>query len=630
MLLYGQDNVVLPAMCGIAGRAGPGASAQAWSDRGSSDRAVELLAHRGPDGAGRFPADKAGPGPIELLHTRLAINDLTPAGDQPIANEDDSLVMVFNGEIYNSPELRRRCEAAGHTFRSSMDGEVILHLWEMEGIDSLRWLNGIFAVAIADVKRNALVLARDPLGVKPLFYSQDNERLWFASELAALAGLGAPIGGADPTALAQFLSFLWIPDPRTPYAGARTVPPGHALRWEAGRVHVAAYADPLVPPDRPVEIADGAAIAELGTRLREAVDRQFLSDVPIGLMASGGIDSSLLWWAAPDRLARLFTVDWAPDATGERLDTDAAAVSELARRLPVPLDRLAGETAELDSLPRSGDLFADPAHGLTRLIAARARERGLKVLLSGQGGDELFGGYRRHVVASLVRRVRLGAFGEALARALARFSRGGLSAEYAARLARAMGERVPFDGYLQLCTYSTASERARVLGCTEREVSDAVVWERHREAYERLPAGISFLRKTMTVDLQVYLPGLGLAYVDRAGMEHGVEIRVPWLDLDVVRWSLTLPDRLLVRRRRGKWLGRELAAQALSREIADRPKRGFGAPAHRVGGGIGGAVGGAEDARGRGFRQDRYVGLAESVLARHRALDLAATRAAGG
>lgn len=590
-------------MCGIAGRAARGPS----SALGSA--ALAALAHRGPDADGRT-AWSGARSSWELAHTRLSILDLSPAGNQPMENEDGSLVMVFNGEIYNSPELRHYCQAKGHRFRSGMDGEVILHLWEMEGPACLDRLNGIFAVAVASTRTGELVLARDPLGVKPLFYALGpGGGVWFASELGALAAAGAPLGPADVVALAQFLSFLWVPDPRTPYAGARSLEPGHALRWTPEGTHLSRYGEPLAPSCDPVPVPPAQALAQVQERFCEAARRQLQSDVPIGLMASGGVDSGLLWWATTAGLDRAYTIAWPAEGDFERLGDDRRAVDELARRFGTPVEHLPGEDAE-DVAARSGDLFADPAYGLTRLIARRAAQRGHKVLLSGQGGDELFAGYRRHSLAPLVARLRLGPAGRGLERLLVGLPASHLATEYAARLARAVSEREPFRGYMQLCTYSTATDRARALDCSEAEVDDEVVWQRHRQVFESLPARTSFLRRAMALDLAVYLPGLGLAYVDRAGMEFGVEIRVPWLDLDLVRWSLALPDRVLLHRGRGKWLTRELAARVLSPGVAHRPKRGFAAPAASV------AAGSGERGE-RGHRQGAYFARARQILAEH-------------
>jgi asparagine synthase (glutamine-hydrolysing) len=587
-------------MCGFAGHVGPQAV------EALDERVLDALRHRGPDGQ-RTERCTTGAVAADIAFARLAIVDLSDAGQQPMRNEDGRFTMVFNGEIYNSPALRRECERAGHRFRSAMDGEVILHMWETDGPAALERLNGIFAVAVLDSVTGELFLARDPLGVKPLVYSEGDGELWFASELRALLAMGAPAGGADLVALAQFLSFLWIPDPRTPYAGARSIEPGTVLRWTPGGSSLTRYCAPLHPAETPQAIAPGHAVEELRTRLKGAVRRQLLSDVPIALMASGGVDSSLIWWAAGEHVERAYTIEWASDTGDERLSEDAATVRALSDLLGTPVTYVAGEEAS-GSLPRAGDMFADPAHDLARTISLRASGDGFKVLLSGQGGDELFAGYARHRIAPFLRRPRFAAAGRAAERAISRHGRG-LHAEYLTRIARAASQSDPFASYMQLCTYSTAADRAAVLDCGEAEVSNDAVWQRHRAIFDALPAGASFLRKAMALDLSVYLPGLGLAYNDRASMEHGVEVRVPWLDLELVRWSLTLPDYVLIRRQRAKWLPKELAARVVSPQVAWRAKRGFAAPARHVAP--------YRKPGSQGFRQGRYFALATSILEQH-------------
>jgi asparagine synthase (glutamine-hydrolysing) len=587
-------------MCGLAGHIGRQPVAAL------GDSVLDALRHRGPDAQCAERCTTSGV-TAELAFARLAIVDLSDAGQQPMSNEDGRFTMVFNGEIYNSPLLRRECERSGHTFRSSMDGEVILHMWETEGPSALQRLNGIFALAMLDTKTGELFLARDPVGVKPLVYAEADGELWFASELRALLSMGAPTGGADLVALAQFLSFLWIPDPRTPYAGVRSIEPGTVLRWKAQGLETSRYCEPLHPAESSQAIRPEHAVEELRSRFSSAVRRQLLSDVPIGLMASGGVDSSLIWWAAGDHVERAYTIEW-PGSTGEeRLSEDTATVRELSRVLGTAVTYVAGEEASGD-LPRAGDLLADPAHDLARTISRQASSDGFKVLMSGQGGDELFAGYARHRIAPFLRQLRFGAVAKAAEHAIS--GRGSaLRAEYLTRIARASSERDPFASYMQLCTYSAAADRAKVLGCSEEEVSNDAVWERHRAVFDALPARASFLRKAMALDLAVYLPGLGLAYNDRASMEHGVEVRVPWLDLELVRWSLTLPDSVLIRRQRAKWLPKELVSRVVSPQIAKRAKRGFAAPAHNVAPGL--APG------SRGFRQGRYFALATSILEQH-------------
>jgi len=587
-------------MCGIAGRLGSRPVAPL------GDNVLEALRHRGPDGQ-RSERCMCGDVVADLAFARLAIVDLSDAGQQPMTSQDGRFTMVFNGEIYNSPALRNECERAGHRFQSLMDGEVILHMWETEGPPALRRLNGIFAVAILDSVTSEMFLARDPLGVKPLVYAEADGELWFASELRALLAMDAPTGGADLIALAQFLSFLWIPDPRTPYVRIRSVEPGTVVRWTRDGSEASRYCEQLHPLSWPQAVLPGEAVEELRFRFAEAVQRQLLGDVPIALMASGGVDSSLIWWAAGKNVERAYTIEWAGATGDERLSEDATTVRMLSDLLGTPVTYVTGERASA-GLPRAGDLFADPAHDLARAISRRASGDGFKVLLSGQGGDELFAGYARHRIAPFLSRLHLGKRAQQAGQSIARHG-GGLRAEYLTRIARAVSEPDAFAAYMQLCTYSTAADRARVLGCSEREVSNDVVWQRHRAVFDALPAGVSFLRKAMALDLLVYLPGLGLAYNDRASMEHGVEVRVPWLDLELVRWSLTLPDSVLIRRQRAKWLPKELAASVISPQVALRTKRGFAAPARRVGAGR--APG------SQGFRQGRYFALATSVLEQH-------------
>jgi len=554
-----------------------------------------------------------------LAHTRLSINDLSTAADQPLYNADRSLALIFNGEIYNSPHLRQLCEAKGHRFLSNSDGEVVLHLWEEEGADALRRLNGIFAMVLLDRRSGRVVLARDPLGVKPLFWSSDGVSLWFASELRALEAAGAPVGSPDVVALAQFLTFLWVPDPRTPFANAHSLPPGHSITWDRGKHHLARYSDPIVESAAEDNLTVEEAQREFPDRFKEAVQRQLLSDVPVALMASGGIDSSLIWWAARDSLARAYTIDWTGESGGERLVEDTQAVQLLQRTFGTPVTYVPGRTVDVAALPHSGDLFADPAVELCRQIAEAAHADGHKVLFSGQGGDELLGGYRRHLLGPLAGRIRSGRAGTLATSALTRMGSGALKAEYASRFALATSKADAFSSYMVLCSYSEAADRAAALDVSTAEVEDEVVWGAHRKMFDRTPTNWTMLRRFRALDLTVYMPGLGLAYADRSGMHHSVEIRVPWLDLDLVRWAMRLPDDALVSRLSGKQLSRQLAATVLPSQIASRPKRGFAAPARLLPKARAGAS--------RGFRQGQYLESARSMteqwqreleLSRHR------------
>jgi asparagine synthase (glutamine-hydrolysing) len=592
-------------MCGIGGLASVDPDA-------TLPRAVCVtLQHRGPDASG-FSRLQGDDWHIEFAHTRLAIVDLSQAGEQPMADESGDLVMIFNGEIYNSPELRNYCESRGHRFASTMDGEVILHLWEMEGAEALKRLNGIFAVALADRRTGDLYLARDPLGVKPLYYSSNAESLWFGSEVRAVVAAGAPAGNVDVQALGQFLSFLWIPDPRSVYKGIRSLEPGMVLRWRRGAVDRWPYCTPFWPTEDVLSMDAPTATTEARRRIKGAAQRQLMADVPVGLMASGGVDSGLIWWATHQTRARIYTISWQDNSQStESLEDDCRAVAALEKRFGGAVSYLNGADADRDALPVTGDLFGDAAFHLTRFIARAARRDGLKVLLSGQGGDELFGGYRRHFAARLLERKRVGTalrwLGKGVPTGVGRH--GYMTAEYVSRLKRALAERDPFDGYMQLCTYSSARERAEYLGCTEREMANAAMWQRHREVFESVPPKVSFLRKAMAVDLNVYLPGMGLAFVDRGAMEFSVEVRVPLLDLELVRWALQLPESLMLRRIRGKWITRSLAETELQPSVANRPKRAFAAPVEVFSEWNG-------RAGDQGFRQGMYFARATKILDR--------------
>lgn len=556
-------------MCGIGGIAGP---ANDELLRRPIDRT--FLRHRGPDGFGEHVwRSDDGSFSCRLVHSRLAIRDLTDAGLQPCFSEDRRVVVSFNGEIYNYHELRSLCEAKGHVFRSNMDGEVIPHLWEEFGPAGLAKLNGIFAVALLDTLTGELVLARDPLGVKPISFVTINNRIVFASEPRALEVLGADLGGQDLLAAAQFLTFLWIPNTSSPFSNVQNVLPGEMIRWNirTGQSTTSRYTQSFVEVARQSTYSDPS---EVGQRLTAAVERQMVSDVPVGLMASGGVDSSSIWHATGGTLAAAYTIDWRGVTEGG-IDEETSTVAALGKRYSNTVVYVPASTRP--PRPVSGELVADPAYELTRTIAEHARRDGVKVLLSGQGGDEVFGGYRRHTIAKVLEWVHTGSAGRGLEGLAARLP-GSLRAEFLLRTLKASRHRDPFARYMTLCSYSSAEQRAQALGCSVSEVSDERVWSGHRSVWDQT-AGLSNLRRALLLDLLVYLPGLGVMYADRAGMEQGVEIRVPFLDLELVRWSFGLPDGDLVSRTTTKVALRKQAKIWLGEEVSARAKQGFGLPA---------------------------------------------------
>jgi asparagine synthase (glutamine-hydrolysing) len=598
-----------PDMCGIAGWLAP-----RRPDR-SRSKVAQSIAHRGPDGDG-FLEDGGEDWSLGLAHSRLAVLDPSSAAQQPMTRCDDSLSIAYNGELYNYPDLRRLVEARGHRLTSESDTEALLHLWEDEGVSCLDRLEGIFAFAVWSGKTKTITLGRDPIGVKPLFWSTMPDGGYaFGSEPLVVSKLAGRETELDVVAAAQFLSFLWVPPPRTPLVHIKHVPAEETIVLDlVGEPKVCRRTRFIVPD--PAELAAGKipSIGEVRERVVAAVQRQTLSDIKVGAMVSGGIDSTVIWSAARESLDSVYSIRSSPTNGVEGIHQDFQTVVRLAEEIRTELVPVGAEiVGEQDTIPRGGDLFACPSFPLTKAIASTSSADGVRVLLSGQGGDEAFGGYRRHLVA---RAFSLPAPARRLAAQSIRvgqrtpFTSGHLNDEYAQRLKTALAQADAFQGYMSLCTYSTPADRADALGTTEMEVSDEVVWSTHREVFDAIPSSLSFYRRCVVLDQALYLQGIGLAQADRAGMEEGVEVRVPLLDMELLRWLRGLPDAALSRRGKSKWLLRAVAREEFGKWVADRPKTGFSVPVEDL-------RPRATDGR-RGYRQGRYFARAADVLSTYR------------
>ena len=381
-------------MCGIAGFSGR-------FDKAWLFEAAAMLAHRGPDDAGTWADEAAG---IGLAHTRLAILDLSPAGHQPMTDATGRFTIVYNGELYNFRELRAELESAGARFRSRSDTEVLLELFARHGRAALAKLNGIFAFAVWDLYEETLFLARDPIGVKPLFYTKDARGFAFASELKALVPLLAT-RTLDPVSLHRYLTFLWCPGDGTPLREIRKLPPGEAMVVQDGGI-VRRWAWYELPARRAVlsnSLSAEEAVHAVAEGLRRAVHRQLVSDVPVGAFLSGGLDSSSVVAFAREKAPGLhcFTIEIEGGQDSGFAD-DLPYARRVARHLDVGLDvvkvdaaRMAKDLAKMVRL--LDEPVADPAPLNVLYISRLARERGIKVLLSGTGGDDLLSGYRRHL-----------------------------------------------------------------------------------------------------------------------------------------------------------------------------------------------------------------------------------------
>ncbi len=550
-------------MCGIAGVAGP-----APGRRGLLAAMSDALAHRGPDEAGVHDDDRVG-----LAIRRLAIIDVA-GGHQPYANEDETVHVVFNGEIYGFAALRERLERAGHRFASRTDGEVIAHAYEQFGMRFVEELDGMFAFALWDSAASRLVLARDRLGKKPLFYAHHaNGSLSFASELAALLLDGRIEREVDPVALADYLQFGYVASPRSILRGVGKLEPGAYLTWEAsGVVETRRYWTLDFEPKHRLDYAD--AVEELDQRAREAVRARLVSDVPLGLFLSGGMDSSYVlahMLAAGGRTVQTFSIGFPDQRYDERGEARAIAL----RLGSDHHEDLVSTTDLVDVLPllvhHYGEPFADPSAVPSFYVARMARER-ITVALTGDGGDELFGGYYRHQAA------RMAAYLDRLPAGLRRA---------AGRSATRIGDEYAHPMSMRHRAYRAL--RAIELEPGERYAEwTAVLGPQDRRALAPgLPTAEAFsapgrakdpLDRALAVDTGRSLPDQLLFKMDIATMASSLEARAPLLDYRLVEWTARLPSSFKQRGTQRKRLLADALARHLPRELFKRPKRGFTAP----------------------------------------------------
>jgi asparagine synthase (glutamine-hydrolysing) len=572
-------------MCGITGAIWTDANKAV--DAAALGRMTDMLAHRGPDDSGAFCSDlfvdppyPARPG-VALGHRRLSIID--PAGSrQPLSNEDGSIQLVFNGEIYNYRALRQRLEGSGHTFRTTGDSETIVHLYEDEGPGFAAHLHGMFSLALWDSGRRRLVLARDRLGQKPLVYRVEPGRLLFASELKSLLAHGQVPREIDPAAVDEYLTHDYVPHPNTIFRGVHKLPPAHYAIFENDRLSIAPYWSPDFNHEasRPaVEWREG-----LRSRLTESVRDRMQADVPLGAFLSGGVDSSIivaLMQQQSSRPVKTFSIGF-PVAEYDE--------SSFARRVA---DHLGTEHHEFQVEPRGIDIlpklvwhydepFADSSAIPTWYVSEHTR-REVKVALTGDGGDELFAGYERY------RAVRLGARIDRLpgvlrsmiaARTWQRLPASPRQKGFMRRIKRfAEAAAMPAPRrYAEWITTFNESRRASLYTdefLAQLPNSDPV--EFLTQAYSRSAARDPVTSASLA-DLVTYLPCDLMTKVDIASMAHGLECRQPFLDHAVVEWAAAMPIRCKLRGRRAKRILEETFGDLIPRDIFRRRKMGFGVP----------------------------------------------------
>jgi asparagine synthase (glutamine-hydrolysing) len=566
-------------MCGIAGALDLSGSP---IEPALVQRMTRSLSHRGPDDEGYWHN-----GATALGHRRLSILDLG-GGHQPMGNEAGDVVVVFNGEVYNFAELRAELEARGHRFRSRSDTEVIPHAHEEWGDAAVERMRGMFAYAIWDARRRRLTLARDRLGVKPLYWARAGDRLLFASELKALLAGGAIERRLDLEALHDYLTLLVPLAPRTLFAGVSQLEPGTVLTVADGRLSLRRYWEPAITPDP--HLGEARALAELEDRLREVLRDQVVADVPVGAFLSGGIDSSLLVsFLAEERLEPLdtFTVGFDDRSVDEA--PFARAVADRFRTRHHEL-RVAAGAAGHALVSRVLDQFDQPfgdSSAIPTWLVSRETRRFVKTVISGDGGDELFGGYLAYRVASQLGTLRRlpeaarSALG-VTASLLAGVPVGG-AREAGRRLGKALAIAAMSPGEA-LCALRSYFDEPAKAALYRPEIARRISGYRTAERFAIPSVSGDLATDLAACDLRHRLAGDMLCKVDMMSMSHGLEVRVPLLDERIVDLALRLPPDLRLRGRTTKYLLRRAARRRLPRLVANKPKGGFVIPLRRAAG----------------------------------------------
>jgi asparagine synthase (glutamine-hydrolysing) len=542
-------------------------------------RMTDAVVHRGPDGDGyHFEAG------VAFGHRRLAIIDIA-GGAQPMQTRDGGLTIVFNGEIYNFLELKPELERLGARFESRSDTEVLLHGWRHWGPDLFSKLNGMFAFALWDTSVQTLVLARDRFGKKPLHYAVDGGTLAFGSEIKSLLCTPSLDRALDLEAIEDFFTYGYVPDPKTIYRAVRKLPPAHYLLARRGRpLELHRYWSPLDGLDRTMAASDDALIA----RLEEAVRARLISDVPLGALLSGGVDSSAvvaLMARESARPVRTFSI-----AFGERDFDETTYAAAVAKRYATDHDVRTVDADDFGLVSRLPQVYDEPFGDIsaipTLVVCAQAR-RSVTVALTGDGGDEVLAGYRRYAFHQAEQRIR--------AHVPARLRRplfGSLARIYprAAWLPRSLRAKTTF----QELSLEPADAYARIVSALPIEVRATLLSGDFRDAlagYDaadvvRAPfnvdAPLDPLQRAQYADMMTYLPGDILTKVDRASMANSLELRAPMLDPAFASWSLALPSGLkLSPSRGGKAILKRAMEPYLPTELLYRPKRGFTVPLAR-------------------------------------------------
>jgi asparagine synthase (glutamine-hydrolysing) len=566
-------------MCGICGVVG-------HPDQQLIKRMLSRMAHRGPDDEGVYLTETSTGEHIALGHRRLSIIDLSSAGHEPMSDASGRIWLTYNGEIYNFKELRRVLESRGHRFKSNTDAEVIIYAYLEWGRDCLTRFNGMFAFAIWDSRDESLFLARDRLGIKPLYYADTPAGFAFASEIKALLAIPGLERSVDLSALDQFMTFLWTPGPTTVFRGVSKLAPAHCLVYRDGAAEVSEYWDLKFEEDE--SIAESEWIERVRAQVARSVEMQMLADVPLGAFLSGGVDSSSIV-ALMSGLAEIRPTTYTfgfrrEDLRYDILEDDLKYARVVGERFATDYHEAYLEPEVMELLPRlvyhMDEPVADPAIITSYLICRSARER-LTVLLSGMGGDEVFAGYPRHAAVRIADAYNLipSFLSRPVVDALPGSRPGRLNALFrnTKKLAKsaALPER---ERYLGFGTYFTEAEKLDLYSGELAEASHQFdPYAEHQRHFNRV-AGENFVNQMLYIDIKTFLPCLNLTYTDKTSMASSTEVRVPLLDHELVELAARIPAALKLKGLTGKYILKRAAEAWLPRDIVHRKKAGFSAP----------------------------------------------------
>ncbi len=563
-------------MCGIAGYVNFDPQRPATEEVARA--MTRAIAHRGPDDEGVVTR-----GPAALGMRRLSIIDVA-AGHQPIANEDESIWIVFNGEVYNHLELRRELEDKGHRFRTRSDTEVLVHLYEEEGEAFVARLNAMAALALWDTRRRKLVLARDRMGKKPLHYAITPTALVFGSELKALRRHPEVRGGMDPASMARYLVHEYVPCPRTILDGVRKLRPGHVGVFEGGRFHERAYWD--IPGPAPMAQVPAGIEETLRETVSSAVRCRLMSEVPLGVFLSGGVDSTSIvaCMARAGGEVRTFSVSF-EDASFDESKHFRRVAAHYGTRHE---ERRLTAGGLLEMLPPLAAVLDEPlgdASILPTYLLSRFTREHVTVALGGEGGDELFAGYptyQAHRLASLYERVPAGARAALIEPIVRRLpvSRRNISFDFKARrFIRGIGHPPEERNQIWLGSFSPQEAMGLLAPDLRRALVGEDLLDEARAHFRRAPAPAGdLLSRLLYVDLKMYLQDSILVKVDRASMACSLEVRAPLLDYRVVELAARLPASLKLRTMTTKYILKRAMEPWLPPGITRRPKKGFGIP----------------------------------------------------